>query len=285
MLDLSTETGEFEMKSPKTMVAILAVSTLGLANVAVAETQEVDGGANSEQTETERADRNRQRRRERDQSADSERQSARQQRREARQGTAGETDARDERRPTRSRTDPDSNTSQDGLPNNRRFDRRREAEGPSNHGGFDRRADRYNSNRRARFGDRRNNDNLGRRGFKRTQGDQRKETKRLLKNQRQIARMERRFERDGYYSRRERRILKNALDRASHRIKRAQNDEYSRRYARRHHGWHDGHHRYEADPYAYEDYDETYVAGRSSSTTISAQADGFSVSWSTSDQE
>ncbi len=50
-------------------------------------------------------------------------------------------------------------------------------------------------------------------------------------------------------------------------------------------GWRGGHHRYQADPYAYENYDETYVAGSSSSTTISAQADGFSVSWSTSDQE
>ena len=113
----------------------------------------------------------------------------------------------------------------------------------------------------------------------------RKETKRLLKNQRQIAQMERRFERDGYYSPRERRIMESALDRASHRIKRAKNDQYSPRYGRHHHGWRGGHHRYEADPYAYEDYDETYVAGSSSSTTISAQADGFSVSWSTSDQE
>jgi len=113
----------------------------------------------------------------------------------------------------------------------------------------------------------------------------RKETKRLLKNQRQIARMERRFERDGYYSPRERRIMENALDRASHRIKRAKNDGYSPRYGRHHRGWRGGHDRHGADPYAYEDYDETYVAGSSSSTTISAQADGFSVSWSTSDQE
>ena len=113
----------------------------------------------------------------------------------------------------------------------------------------------------------------------------RKETKRLLKNQRQIARMERRFERDGYYSPRERRIMEKALDRASHRIKRAKNDGYSPRYGRHQHGWRGGHHRYEAAPYAYENYDETYIAGSSSSTTISAQADGFSVSWSTSDQE
>ena len=112
----------------------------------------------------------------------------------------------------------------------------------------------------------------------------RKETRRLLKNQRQIAQMERRFERDGYYSPRERRIMQNALDRASHRIKRAKNNEHFPRYGRQSHGWRRGHHRHEPGPYAYEDY-ETYVAGSSSSTTISAQADGFSVSWSTSDQE
>jgi len=162
------------MKSPKTMVAILAVSTLGLANVAIAETQEAEGGASSEQTASERSDRNRQRRIERDQSADPERQSARQQRREASQGIEGETDARNERRARRSRTDPDSNTGEDGRPNNRRVDRRRAAEGLSNRGGYDRRGDRYNSNRRARFGDRRNNDDQSRRGFKRTHGDQRK---------------------------------------------------------------------------------------------------------------
>jgi hypothetical protein len=174
-LDLFKEAGEFEMKSTKTMVAFLAVSTLSLTNLAIAETQEAEGVANSGQTETERADRNRQRRIERDQSADSERQNARQQRREANQGIEGETDAAvNERRARRSRTGPDSNAGEDGRSNNRRFDRRQAAEWPSNRRGQDRRADRYNSDRHARFGDRRNDDDLSRRGFKRTHGDQRR---------------------------------------------------------------------------------------------------------------
>ena len=113
----------------------------------------------------------------------------------------------------------------------------------------------------------------------------RKEARRLLKNQRQIARMERRFERDGYYSPRERRAMEQALDRAGQRIKLAKNDGYSPRYGRHHRGWRGDHHRHGYDPYAFEQYDETYVTGSSSSTTISAQADGFSVSWSTSEQE
>jgi hypothetical protein len=40
------------MKSPKTMVAILAVSTLSLANLAIAEPQETEGVAGSGRTET-----------------------------------------------------------------------------------------------------------------------------------------------------------------------------------------------------------------------------------------
>ena len=115
----------------------------------------------------------------------------------------------------------------------------------------------------------------------------RHEAKRLLRNQKRLARMERRFERDGYYSPRERRKMERALDRASHRIKRAKNNDHHRSYGHGHrwHAWHSDHHTHAYDPYAYEVSDDSYVTGRASSTTISAQTGDFSISWSTSDQE
>ena len=264
------------MKSPKTMVAILAVSTLSLANLAIAETQETEGVAGSGQTE--RADRNRQRRIERDQSADPDRQLARQQRREARQGTEDGTNARNDRRARRSRTESGGNAGADGLPNDRRVDRRRQAERPSHRGGYDRRGDRDNSNRHARFSERRDNNDLSRRGIKRMYGNQRKapraerrgddrarakhrgfdgrvdrrlskqrertragwengdltrrEMKRIRKDQHKIARMDRRFGRDGRYTGHERRKLNKALDRASHRVYRAKHNSHVPRQTR-----------------------------------------------------
>lgn len=54
-----------------------------------------------------------------------------------------------------------------------------------------------------------------------------KEAKKLKKQQRGIARLEQRFERDGHLDRRERRVLNNRLDRASDRIARFKhNDNY-----------------------------------------------------------
>jgi len=162
------------MKSPKTMVAILAVSTLSLANLATAETQDVEGATSSDQKTTESLDRNRQRRTDRGQSVDPERRTARQQRREASQVAEGETDAGNERRARRSRTDLNNSAGEDGRPNDRRVDRRRASAESSKRGGHDRRADRYDSDRHARFGDHRNNDYQGRRAFRRTHEDRRK---------------------------------------------------------------------------------------------------------------
>jgi len=116
-------------------------------------------------------------------------------------------------------------------------------------------------------------------------GLSRREARRLVRNQRHIARMEDRFERDGYYSPREKRKLERALSRTSHRIKRAKHNDHAWPHGRHNRGWHGRHHRYDVKPYAYEESDESYVYGSSSSTTVSAQADGFSVSWSTSNQE
>lgn len=113
----------------------------------------------------------------------------------------------------------------------------------------------------------------------------RKEARRLARNQRQIARMEDRFERDGYYSPREKQKLERALNRTGKRIKRAKHSDHGRPYGGHHHGWRGKHHRHEAEPYAYSEPDESYVTASASSTSISAQTDGFSVSWSTSHQE
>ena len=68
----------------------------------------------------------------------------------------------------------------------------------------------------------------------------RKELKRLRKNQRQIAHLERKFSADGHYSRRERQTLREALDEASGRIYRKKhNDRYRtvRHQDRGHDGW------------------------------------------------
>ena len=141
---------------------------------------------------------------------------------------------------------------------------------------FENRVDRRQTNQWRRINDGIENGELSRR-----------EAKRLFRNQKRLARMERRFERDGYYSPRERRKMERALDRASHRIKRAKNNDHYRPYGHGHrrHAWHGDHHVYVYDPYAYEVSDDSYVSGSSSSTTISAQTGDFTISWSTSDQE
>jgi len=113
----------------------------------------------------------------------------------------------------------------------------------------------------------------------------RREARLLARDQRRIARMEDRFERDGYYSPREKRKLKRALNRTSQRIKHAKHNDYARPHSRRHHGRHGKHHGHDVEPYAYEESGESYVSGSSSSTSVSAQTDGFSVSWSRSNQE
>lgn len=75
----------------------------------------------------------------------------------------------------------------------------------------------------------------------------RKEAKKLKKQQRGIARLERRFTRDGHLDRRERKVLHNRLDRASDRIAR-----YKHNDNRRHRGdggRHGHRHAYRSDDY------------------------------------
>jgi hypothetical protein len=138
---------------------------------------------------------------------------------------------------------------------------------------FERRVDRRQKRQWARIGDGIENGDLSRR-----------EVKRLRKDQRQIARMERRFERDGYYSPKERRIMERVLDRSSRRIERAKDDDHGRHHGRYPRGWRGAHHRHGADAYLFQEPEGTYVAAISSSTTLSAQTDGFSVSWNNSEQ-
>jgi len=108
------------------------------------------------------------------------------------------------------------------------------------------------------------------------------ESRRLIRDQRRIARMEKRFERDGYYSPRERRTLERALDRTSQRIKRAKhNDRRVHGYDR---GWHGGHHRHDAGSYAYEWADDAYASG-SSPGVLSFQVADVTVTWSPAYQD
>jgi hypothetical protein len=138
---------------------------------------------------------------------------------------------------------------------------------------FDHRVDRRQNRQWARIDDGIENGELSRR-----------EVKRLQKDQRQIARMERRFERDGYYSPKERRIMERALDRSSDRIERAKASGHGRYQGRRHRHRHGYHHPHHSRLFAYEDPNDIYVASSSSSTSITAQTEGFSVSWSNSEQ-
>ena len=106
------------------------------------------------------------------------------------------------------------------------------------------------------------------------------ESRKLIRQQKKIDRMERRFERDGYYSPQERRKMVRALDRASKRIKRWKRNDYpTRRYRHGWRRWHDA--RWDA-PYDYESSDDSYVPSSSSSASITAQTDGFSISWNKS---
>ena len=68
----------------------------------------------------------------------------------------------------------------------------------------------------------------------------RKELRWLRRDQHRLARMERRFAADGHYSQHERRSLVRALDRASHRIKRAKHNRRCYRHRTEHTRWDGG---------------------------------------------
>lgn len=109
-----------------------------------------------------------------------------------------------------------------------------------------------------------------------------REARHLDRQQRKIARMERRFERDGYYSPREKGRMERALDRASRHIKRAKHNDRTA-YDHRH-GGHQQYYAYAPEAHVYESYDDGYAPSGASSASIEAQTDGFSISWSRSKQ-
>lgn len=256
------------MKSQRIMVALLAVSALGLASATVAVAQEAEAG-NSGRQAAEGSDGVRQRRSERRQSAGEEGGSQRRERRQTRE-VAGDGGADTGRRADRRQSRADRRDEND---NRRNDNRNRPDERANRQGRHDRRqawAWRSESGRNARWLDHRGNREFNRRDFGRGRGDHRRaahtdrrygdhgrrkdrafdqrvdrrlskqrartragwkdgqltgpELKRIRRDQHRIARMDRRFGSDGRYTKRERRKLNNALDRASNRIYRAKNN-------------------------------------------------------------
>jgi hypothetical protein len=110
----------------------------------------------------------------------------------------------------------------------------------------------------------------------------RREARRLIKQQHRIDRLEDRFERDGYYSPREKRKMERVLDRASRKIKRAKHND--RGWRGDGHGWRRWHHSKWEDANVYPSYDDSYAASSSASASVTAQTDGFSISWNRSRQ-
>jgi len=70
----------------------------------------------------------------------------------------------------------------------------------------------------------------------------RKEASKLRHQQKKIARLERKFRRDGYLTRHERKKLNRQQNKASERIYRLKHNDLSRNYGRKHHKSHRGHH-------------------------------------------
>ncbi len=90
-----------------------------------------------------------------------------------------------------------------------------------------------------------------------------KEAKRLRKQQRHIAKLERRFERDGHLDRYERRTLRSELDLASKRIYRLKhNDKFRGRHGGRHRSYdeHDHHRGHQYGKHHRYDHHDRYVS-------------------------
>ena len=185
---------------------------------------------NADDMDADRRDQRRQERREARREA-ARRDDARQRRADRRRANADDMDAdrRAQRRQERRRYNRDTYQRRAGYRDDRgrrpfertRAERRHQAwkergfrdQSRPKHRGFENRVDRRVSRQHARIRDGWRNGDLTR-----------KELKRLRKDQRKIARMDRRFGRDGHYTKRERRKLNKALDRASHRVYRAKHN-------------------------------------------------------------
>jgi len=119
------------------------------------------------------------------------------------------------------------------------------------------------------------------------------ESRRLRRDQKKISRLERRFERDGRFTKRERRILNKAQNRAGKRIFRAKNNNRDRGYRgswggrkhqghRSYRGWQRHSHHDHFQPHVEEQV--AYVPSASSSLAMDLQFEGFSVGLSRSTQ-
>ena len=261
------------MKNPRIMVALLAASALALTASAAVQAEDVPGGDASQEaaetTETdrqqrraERSERREQRQRRAARDGDSNRAAKRRTDRSRRYAERRDSDVkrtnyrrserrqsedrqarRDRRQNSADRSESGRNARWRDQRNHREFNRRdfgrargeqrKIAHGERRHGersrtkhrAFDRRVDRRLDKQRAR----------ARAGWEK--GDvTHRELKRIRKDQRKVARMDRRFGSDGRYTKRERRKLNNALDRASNRVYRAKNNHRVARngQARRH---------------------------------------------------
>ena len=221
------------MKSPRIMVAVIAVSALGLASAAVAETPTGRDGNSGRQAAEINAEVS-QRRNERRQTADTERRNERRQQRAGGEAAEGAVARRDDKRSERrqsadrqvnrlsrwndDRSKPRLNRKEFGHARGdqrktRGGEQRFADRGRMKHRDFDSRVERRLSNQRERIRSGVRNGDLNHRELKRLRGDQHK-----------IARMDRRFGSDGRYTKRERRKLNHALDRASYRVHRAKNN-------------------------------------------------------------
>lgn len=220
------------MKSPRIMVALIAVSALGLASAAVAETPTSRDGNSGRKAES-NADVS-QRRNERRQAADTERRDERRQQRAsgeaADRAVARRDDTRSERRQSADRhVNRDSRRNDDRSKprlNRKEFGHAR-GDQLKTRGGEQRFADRDRIKQRgsgSRVERRLSNQRERIRGGVRNGDLNHRELKRLRGDQHKIARMDRRFGSDGRYTKRERRKLNHALDRASYRVHRARNN-------------------------------------------------------------
>lgn len=231
------------MKDLKIIAAIVTACVLGLASPVFAKSPSIGGGGGHERAErNSKADR--QARREQKKA---ERAAKRNERRQDRKGDSARHSRRDfaqdrrserwDRRAERSdrksdrRADRKAYARWDGERGKHRIggrwsDHRADHSAHRKHRGFDNRIDRRQERQYDRI----------RKGWRSGEITHR-EMKHLRKDQRKIRRMERRFGSDGLYTKRERRKLNNAMDRASQRIYRSKHNyrtqDYWRPYKRR----------------------------------------------------
>ena len=240
------------MNNPRIVVALLAASVLGLTASAITHAQDTADGDGSQQTakttETDRQQRRAdraERREQRQRSAaagdgndtaatDT---TARQQRREQRRAERAE--RRESRRASSGRSEAGQHARWRDQRSHRDFNRRDFGHARSNERrrvGQGRRWDGERPRARHRTSDDRVDRRLAKQRARTRAGWEdgevtHRELRRIRKDQRKIARMDRRFGSDGRYTKRERRKLNKALDRASDRVYRVKHNDRTKHRA------------------------------------------------------